>query len=164
MGRGRVGLAIWPAVVLLASGASTANHRAIDQPLHSSPRFKVSLAVPARFRLHPTCPVITVSPAGVCPLPAIPAQPPTKPAAIVLCTESLCGSGFYPGGVIFLLATRAEGSTFWRTVADSSGNFRSALPAPLCRFAPVRLWAFDTHAHRSNPLALASEGCVAFTP
>jgi hypothetical protein len=154
-------LAIWAAVVLLASGALAANGSAIDQPGHSLPPSKVSLVLPALFEVRLSCPVITV---GACPMPAIPAAAPTRRATIVLCSESLCGSGFHPGETILLIAMRSEGSTFWRTRADRSGNFRSALPAPLCHFAPVSLTAFDTHAGRSNRLSLASTGCMPLTP
>jgi len=112
--------------------------------------------------MRPLCLVITID--AACPLPAILARAPLKPAVIVLCSQSLCGSGFHPGDSVLLLATRAEGSTFWRAVADRSGNIRSTLPAPLCRFAPIGLTAFDTHADRSNQLSLASTGCERSIP
>jgi hypothetical protein len=157
-------LAIWLAVVLLASGATVASQRPIDHPVQSPPRFTVSLVPPAQFEVRPLCPVITVSSSGACPLPAIPAQPPSKPAAIFLWSQPLpwlCGTGFHPGDIIYLLATRADGSTFWRAVADASGDFRSTLPTPLCRLAPVSLTAYDTHIHRSNRLSLArTSSCV----
>jgi hypothetical protein len=125
-----------------------------------APRLHASVfELPPRFEARPTCPVVTIDPSGACPLPAIPAQPWTKRAAIFLCSESLCGRGFRPGDTILLLATRAEGSTFWRTRADEDGNFRSPLPSPLCHFAPVSLTGFDTQAHRSNRLSLATNGC-----
>jgi hypothetical protein len=97
-------------------------------------------------------------------LRTIPPQPWTRRATISLCSDALCGRGFGPGDTILLLATRSEGSTFWRTVADRAGNFRSPLPAPLCRFAPIGLTASDNHAHRSNRLSLASTGCERAAP
>ena len=100
---------------------------------------------------------------GSVPL-TMPPRPWTRRAVISLCSEALCGSGFRPGDTILLLATRTEGSTFWRTVADGAGNFRSPLPAPLCRFAPIGLTASDNHAHRSNLLSLGSTGCQRATP
>jgi hypothetical protein len=95
-----------------------------------------------QFEVRPDCLVITVDTGGACPVPTIPAQGWVEPATISLCSESLCGRGFRPGDTILLLATRAEGSTFWRIQADRIGNFRSPLPSPLCRFASVGCLAF----------------------
>ena len=100
--------------------------------------------------------MITLS--GACPLPA---KPWARRAVIYLCVESLCGRGFRPADTILLVARQADGSTFWRTRADRNGYFRSPLPSPLCHFTPVGLAAFDAHGERSNPLSLASMGCVA---
>ena len=148
------------AVVLLAASAPPSTSGVVGHEVHASFRLHASVfQLPPQFEMRPYCPVITADPNGACPLPAIPAQSWTKRATIFLCSESLCGSGFHPGDIILLIATRADGSTFWRTAADRSGNFRSALPAPLCRFAPVGLMAFDTHTDRSNRLSLASTGC-----
>lgn len=153
-------LAIWLAVVLLAGGASATITGVAQHEVHAPLGLHPSVfQLPPQFEVRPSCPVITVSTAGACPLPAIPAQAWSKRATIFLCSESLCGGGFHPGDIILLVATRTEGSTFWRTEADRAGNFRSALPAPLCRFAPIGLTAFDTHAVRSNRLSLASTGC-----
>jgi hypothetical protein len=158
-------LAIWPAIVLLASGAAPVAARAVDDGSQTPFRTHASVfQVAPQFEVRPSCPVITVSPDGVCALPANPAQLWTKRATIFLCSESLCGSGFPAGSTILLLATRAGGSTFWRTVADGTGNFRSALPAPLCRFAPVGLTAFDNRAGRSIRISLASTGCARAMP
>jgi hypothetical protein len=130
------------------------------QDVHASARQPSSVfQLPAPFEMRPACPVITVEPHGACPLPAIPAETWTMRATLVLCAESLCGSGFHAGDTIMLLAIKAGGSTFWRTQADRFGGFRSELPAPLCRFAPVTLRAFDTHAYRSNAISLGSAGC-----
>jgi len=115
------------------------------------------LQQPAQFELRQSC--LTTSLDGFCAQSANPAHFWTKPAAIFLCSESLCGRGFRPGDTILLLATRAGGSTFWRTIADRSGNFRSSLPAPLCRFAPVGLTAFDSHTGQSNRISLPTTGC-----
>ena len=159
-GAGPLKLVIWLAIVLLAAGASASTAGLVGQDVHASVRLQPSVVqLPPEFEMRPSCPVITADPNGACPLPAIPAQYWTKRAAIFLCSESLCGSGFHPGDSILLLATRAEGSTFWRTVADTAGKFRSPLPAPLCRFAPIGLAAFDNHADRSNRISLASTGC-----
>jgi hypothetical protein len=147
-------------MVLLAAGAS-ATVTGVAQPevrtpsgLHAS-----VFQLPPEFEVRPSCPVITVTTAGACPLPAIPVQAWSKRGTIFLCAESLCGSGFHPGDTILLLATRTEGSTFWWTSADRAGSIRSVLPAPLCRFAPVSLTAFDAQAYRSNRLSLATTGC-----
>jgi hypothetical protein len=157
-------LAIWLAVLLLAAGAA-ASAGVVGDDVHAAPRLHASVfELPPRFEARPTCPVVTIDPSGACPLPAIPVQPWTRRATIFLCSESLCGRGFRRGDTILLLATRAEGSTFWRTRADRDGNFRSPLPSPLCHFTPVGLTAFDNHAGRSNRLSLASAGCAAFTP
>ena len=164
-GAGSLRLGIWAAIILLASGASPIPARAVDVggqtpfQLHSS-----VFQVAPQFVLSSSCSVITVTPQGLCALPANPAQLWTKRATIYLCTEALCGSGFHPGGSILLLATRAGGSTFWRTIADGAGNFRSDLPAPLCRFAPVGLTAFDNRAGRSVRISLATTGCQRAIP
>src|ERR1700736_3589114 len=157
---GRLKLAILPVIVLLAAGASATTSGVIGHDVQASARLQASvLQLPPQFEMRPSCPVVTVDPNGACPLPAIPAQPWTQRGIISLCSESLCGSGFRPGDTILLLATRSEGSTFWHTLTDRSGNFRSLLPAPLCRFAPIGLAAFDSRAERSNQISLASTGC-----
>jgi hypothetical protein len=159
-GAGPLRFGIWPAIVLLAAGAARVSPAVVDHARQTAFRAHASVYVlPPLFEVRPFCPVITVSQDGACPLPAIPAHSSTARTTIFLCSESLCGRGFHPGDTIMLLANRAEGSTFWRTVADRSGNFRSALPAPLCHFAPIGLTAFDTHADRSNQLSLATTGC-----
>jgi hypothetical protein len=161
----RVKLATGPALLLLSVGAAVSAPGLVDHSVHASAQLHASVfELPPQFELGPSCPVITVDPVGGCPLAAIPAEPWAKRATIHLCSESLCGSGFHPGDTILLVATRTEGSTFWRTVADRSGTFRSVLPAPLCRFAPVSLTGFDAQAHRSNRLSLATTGCVAVMP
>jgi hypothetical protein len=159
-GAGPIKLAAALAVVLLAAGTAASRAGVVGHGVDASFRLQASVfSLPPQFEMHPYCPVMTADPNGACPLPVIPAETSTKRATIVLCSESLCGRGFHPGDTILLLATRAGGSTFWRTRADRSGSFRSALPAPLCRFAPVSLMAFDTHAYRSNRLSLGSTGC-----
>lgn len=158
-------LAIWLAIVLLAAGASATISGVAGDSVHLAARPPNSVyQLPPQFELRPSCPFVTLDPYGACPLPAIPPRPWTRRAVISLCSEALCGSGFRPGDTILLLATRTEGSTFWRTVADGAGNFRSPLPAPLCRFAPIGLTASDNHAHRSNRLSLGSTGCQRATP
>lgn len=144
-------LAIWLAVVLLAAGA-VASTGVVGHDVHGV------------GEIRPSCPIVTIDPTGACPLPVIPVQPRTRRATIFLCSVSLCGRGFRPGDTILLLATRAEGSTFWRTGADRNGNFRSPLPLPLCRFAPIDLDAYGNHGERSNRLFLASVGCLVFGP
>jgi hypothetical protein len=164
-GAGPLRLAIWPAIVLLACGVAPVSHRLVGEASQASAGVHASVfQLPARFEMSSACPVIMVSPNGLCPLPANPAQLWTRRPAIVLCSESLCGSGFPARDTILLLATRAGGSTFWRTVADRAGNFRSALPAPLCRFAPVGMTAFDSYSHPSNRISLASTGCKRAIP
>jgi hypothetical protein len=151
-------VAIWLAVVLLAVGAGV-----VGPAILAAPRPYVSASErPAQFGARPTCQGLIVDLSGACPLPAIPAKPWTKRAAIFLCAESVCGRGFRQGDAILLLARQADGSTFWRTRADRDGNFRSPLPSPLCHFTPVGLTAFDDHGERSNRLSLASMGCLAF--
>jgi hypothetical protein len=164
-GSGPLKLAIWPVIVVLAAGASASSLgvAGLDVPASTQPHGSV-FQESSRFEVPPWCPVITVDPNGACPLPAIPVQPWSRRGTIFLCSESLCGSGFHPGDVILLLATRSEGSTFWRTAVDPSGKFRSALPAPLCRFAPIGLTAFDPHADRSNRISLGSTGCEKAIP
>ena len=163
-GAATVKLATWPAMLLLGMGAAASATGLVDHNVHPSAQLHASVFQrPPQFDPRPYCPVVTVDPLGTCPLLAIPAQPWAKRATIFLCSESLCGSGFQPGETILLVATRTEGSTVWRTLADRSGNFRSVLPAPLCRFAPVTLTGFGAQAYRSNRLSLASAGCVAVT-
>lgn len=157
-------LAIWLAVALLAAGA-VASTGVVGHDAHGVGRLNASVySLPAPFDLRPSCLVVTIDPSAACPLPAIPVQPRTRPPTIVLCSVSLCGRGFRPGDTILLLATRAEGSTFWRIGADRNGNFRSPLPSPLCRFAPIDLDAYGNHGERSNRLFLASVGCRVFGP
>ena len=162
-GPGTVKRATWPAILLLGAGVAASATGLVDHKVHASAQLHPSVyQLPPQLE-RPYCSVITVDPVGACPLPVIPAQPWPRRSTIFLCSESLCGSGFHPGETILLVATRAEGSTFWRTVADRSGNIRSLLPAPLCRFAPVSLTGFDAQAYRSNRLAIASAGCTAVT-
>jgi hypothetical protein len=164
-GVGPLRLAIFPATVLLALGAYELSPSLVSPQAHASSRLQTSvLQPPARFEMRPFCPVITMDPGGACPLLPISRPLPRKPPVIVLCSESVCGSGFRPGDSIELLATRAEGSTFWRTVADRSGNFSSTLPAPLCRFAPIGLTAFESNDDQSNRLSVASTGCEKSIP
>jgi hypothetical protein len=164
-GAGPLRLAVGLAIVLLAAGASATISGVAGDGVHASARPANSVyLLPPQFELPPSCPFVALDPYGVCPLPAIYPRPWTRRAMISLCLDALCGSGFRPGDTILLLATRSEGSTFWRTVADRAGNFRSPLPAPLCRFAPIGLTASDNHAQRSNRLSLASTGCEGATP
>jgi hypothetical protein len=159
-GAGSLRLPIWAAVVLLASGAAPIPARVVADGSQTPLTMRASVfELPPPFEVRPSCTVVTVSPEGLCALPANPAQLWTRRASIYLCSESLCGRGFPPAGTILLLATRSGGSTFWRTVADGAGNFRSDLPAPLCRFAPVGLTAFYSHEGRSNRISLATTGC-----
>src|SRR2546422_10016735 len=105
-GVGPLRLAILPATVLLAVGACVVRPGLASPGAHASSRLQTLVRQPPpRFEMRPLCPVITID--AACPLPAILARPPTKPAAIVLCSQSLCGSGFHPGESILLLATRA---------------------------------------------------------
>lgn len=163
-GAGPLRLATWSAI-LVAAGAVAASPGVVTPDIHASSEPHASVIQPSpQFRKPPSCPVIAIAPGGACPFPALPTRLPTKPAVIVLCAESVCGSGFRPGDVVLLLGTRSEGSTFWWTVADRSGNFRSALPAPLCRFTPIDLTAQDARVDQSARLSLASTGCERSVP
>ena len=150
VGIGPTKLAIWLAIALLAAGA-VARTGGVGHDAHGM------------GEIRPSCLIVTIGPTGACPWPAmVPLR--TQRATIFLCSASLCGRGFRPGDTVLLLATRAEGSTFWRTGADRNGNFRSPLPSPLCRFAPIDLDAYGNHGERSNRLFLASVGCLVFGP
>ena len=160
---GPLKVALWPAMLLLGLGA-TANATGVVGPAIRTP---ARVEAPAfqrttQFGVRPDCLVIAVDTGGVCPVPAIPAHGWMDPATISLCSTSLCGRGFRPGSTILLLATRAEGSTFWRIQADRNGNFRSPLPSPLCRFAPIHIAAYGNLGERSARLSLASVGCRSF--
>ena len=118
------------------------------------------------------CPVITANPLGVCP-PSV-AQPgggtqPTLarcpgPARLPAADRmerplSVCGSGFHPGNLVYLVAIGPTGSTFWRTVPDRLGAFKSALPSPLCRLTPAKVVAVSTDDAQSNWLSIARIPC-----
>jgi hypothetical protein len=153
-------LTIWLAVVLLAAGAVASTYGVVGRNVDAAAGLQTPLfQSPRQFALRQSCPVVIVNPDGACPLPEIPGQSWAKRATIFLCAASLCGSGFRSRDTILLLATRAEGSTFWRARADLAGNFRSPLPAPLCRFAPIGLTAFGNRDNRSNLLSLPSARC-----
>ncbi len=156
-------LAIGPVVLLLGLGATASAMGVAGSEGRARAGLEApTLQLPPQFEVRAYCLVITVDPGGVCPVPVIPAGAWVKPAAISICAESLCGRGFRPGDSILLLATRAEGSTFWRIRTDRNGNFRSPLPSPLCRFAPIDVAAYGNHGERSNRVSLASVGCLAF--
>jgi hypothetical protein len=152
-------------MLLLGLGATAYATGVVGSPIRTPARVEAHAFQPTtQFEVRPDCLVITVGTGDGCPVPAIPAQRWVEPATISLCSESLCGRGFRPGDTILLLATRAEGSTFWRIQADRNGNFRSPLPSPLCRFAPIDLAAYGNLGERSDRLSLASVGCLALRP
>jgi hypothetical protein len=152
-------------MLLLGLGAATNAARVVGSAIRTPARVEApAFQRTTQFDVRPDCLVITVDTGGACPVPAIPAQGWVEPATISLCSTSLCGRGFRPGDTILLLATRAEGSTFWRIQADRNGNFRSPLPSPLCRFAPIDMAAYGNLGERSDRLSLASVGCRALRP
>jgi hypothetical protein len=164
-GVGPLTLAVWPAILLLGVGATASVTGVVGPDVRETARAHApAFQLAPQFEVRPDCPVIIVDPGGACPVPPIATQARVSPATISLCVESLCGRGFRPGDTVLLLATRAEGSTFWRIRADPKGNFRSPLPSPLCRFAPIDLAAHGNHGERSNRLAVGSVGCLVFGP
>ena len=132
---------------------------------------------PATRSGHPgvaglACSVITANPLGVCP-PSV-AQPASgRQPTLARCPGparlpaddrverhlSVCGSGFHPGDPVYLVAIGPTGSTFWRTVPDRLGAFKSALPSPLCRLTPARVVAVSTQDAQTNWLSIARIPC-----
>jgi len=164
------------ALVMVA--AATAAAMATIQPQASAGLSVGALTAPATPSGHPgvaaglACRVITANPLGVCPPPlAQPASgrqptlarcpgPARQPAADRLERGlSVCGSGFHPGDLVYVVASGPTGSTFWRTVPDRLGAFKSALPSPLCRLTPARVVAVSTHDVQSNWLSIARIPC-----
>ena len=164
------------ALVMVAAASAAA--MATIQPQASAGPSAGALTSPATPSGHPgvaaglPCRVITASPLGVCPPPVAQAASGRQPT-LARCpgparlppadrTErrlSVCGSGFHPGDLVYVVAIGPTGSTFWRTVPDRLGAFKSALPSPLCRLTPARVVAVSTHDVQSNWLSIARIPC-----
>ena len=163
------------ALVMVA--AATAAAMATIQPQASAGLSVGALTAPATPSGHPgvaglACSVITANPLGVCPpsvaQPASGTQPTLArcpgPARLPADDRverhlSVCGSGFHPGDPVYLVAIGPAGSTFWRTVPDRLGAFKSALPSPLCRLTPARVVAVSTQDAQTNWLSIARIPC-----
>src|SRR2546429_2973210 len=143
------------ALVMVA--AATAAAMATIQPQASAGLSAGALPAPATPRGHPgvaaglACRVITANPLGVCPPPlAQPAAarqptlascpgPARQPAADRLERRlSVCGSGFHPGDLVYVVAIGPTGSTFWRTVPDRLRALKTPPPSPARPFTPAR--------------------------